>query len=56
MSKKMCCNKSFRKKVGIALVSIGLGIIISVIIPFWGFIMVVGAALICLGFNLIDFH
>ncbi|AKA69955.1 MULTISPECIES: hypothetical protein [Clostridium] len=55
MSKKVC-TKSFKKKVGIALVSIGLGIIITVIIPFWGFIMVVGALLICLGFKLIDFH
>lgn len=55
MSKKIC-NKNFKKKVGIALASIGLGIIITVIIPFWGFMIVIGSVLIYLGFNLIDFH
>jgi hypothetical protein len=55
VSKKVC-KKNLKKKVGIALASIGLGIIITVIIPFWGFMIVVGAALIYLGFNLIDFH
>lgn len=55
MSKKIF-KKSCKKKFGIALALIGLGIIITVIIPFWGFILVVGAGLIYLGFNLIDWH
>ena len=38
----------FRKTIGLILASIGIGIVISLVLPFWGWIMVVAAALIIL--------
>lgn len=40
--------------VGIIIGSIGLGIVIAVIIPFWGLLLTVGAALVYIGWFLVE--
>ena len=47
-------NKLIRRKWGIIIASIGAGIIITFIIPVWGWIMAVGAGLIYGGWCLIN--
>ncbi|WML35134.1 hypothetical protein [Clostridium sp. OS1-26] len=52
MSKK--CYKKKRKKIGLAIASIGVGIVITFIIPVWGWIIAVGGALIYCGWYLME--
>ena len=51
MSRKIKRNK---KKVGLVILSLGVGLILAVLVPFWGWILAVGAALIIGGWNLIQ--
>ncbi len=43
-----------KKKIGIALAAIGIGLILSILIPFWGWIIAAGGALVYLGWYLIS--
>lgn len=52
MSKKN--NKCIKKGWGLIIASIGVGIIITFIIPIWGWIIAVGAGLIYCGWYLIE--
>lgn len=52
MSKK--CGKRLYRKLGLACASIGIGIVITVIIPIWGWIIAVGGALIYCGWQIIE--
>ncbi|MDF2502749.1 MULTISPECIES: hypothetical protein [Clostridium] len=47
-------NRLTKKRWGIIIASIGAGIIITFIIPVWGWIMAVGAGLIYCGWSLIN--
>ena len=51
MSKNL--NKN-RKKVGLIVLSLGVGVILAVLIPFWGWILAAGGALIIGGWCLIQ--
>lgn len=48
------CRRKLCDKIGIIVASIGLGIVITVFIPVWGFVIVVGAGLIGAGWYLIN--
>jgi len=50
MSRKIKRNK----KAGLIVISVGAGLILAVLVPFYGWILVVGAALIIGGWNLIQ--
>ena len=52
VSKKICnkCN------IGIILGAVGIGFVISVIIPFGGYVIAVGGGLIFLGWYLTEHH
>ncbi|MDV3425671.1 MAG: hypothetical protein LIR50_00095 [Bacillota bacterium] len=43
-----------KKHCGIALISIGIGIIICIVIPIWGWLLLVGGALVYAGWYLIE--
>lgn len=43
-----------KKKTGIIVASIGFGIIITFIIPIWGWVIAVGGGLIYIGWYLIE--
>ena len=49
----MHIKRFIKKKMGIIIASIGIGIVITFIIPVWGWIMAVGAGLIYCGWCLI---
>lgn len=36
----------FRKTIGLFLLAVGIGIVIALLLPFWGWIVLVAAALI----------
>ena len=42
------------KKLGRVILCIGAGLILAVLVPFWGWILAVGAALIVCGWNMIQ--
>ncbi len=46
--------KKKKKRVGLVTISIGVGIILAVLVPFWGWILAAGAALIIGGWCLIQ--
>ncbi|MCT8976868.1 hypothetical protein N4T77_09665 [Clostridium sp. CX1] len=46
-------EKRKARKLGLMAASIGIGIVITVIIPLWGWIVAVGGALIYFGWYLI---
>lgn len=59
MSRKFCnsSKKSYKRKKrkrGLIIGSIGVGIVITFIIPVWGWIIAVGGALIYCGWYLIE--
>ena len=41
----------FRKTVGLILLAVGVGILMALVLPFWGWIILVAAALIILGIS-----
>lgn len=43
-----------KKHCGIALTFLGIGIIICIVIPIWGWLLLVGAALVYAGWYLIE--
>ncbi|MEY7999571.1 hypothetical protein AB8U03_05030 [Clostridium sp. Mt-5] len=53
-------KKSFRRrtkrKIGLVALSIGVGFLMTVIIPIWGWIIAAGAGLIYCGWYLIECH
>lgn len=53
MSKKKC-HKAKKMNFGLVVASIGIGIIITVMIPIWGWIMFAGAGLIAAGWYIIQ--
>ncbi|MEG0133293.1 MAG: hypothetical protein RR891_06455 [Clostridium sp.] len=42
------------RKVGLVVSSIGVGIVLSMLIPFWGWMIVVGCSIIALGWYIMD--
>ncbi|MEG1255239.1 hypothetical protein [Clostridium sp.] len=42
------------KKLGLIVSSIGVGIVLSMLIPFWGWMIVVGCAVIALGWFIME--
>lgn len=40
---------AFRKTIGICLIAFGVGVLVVLLLPFWGWVLVVSAALIILG-------
>lgn len=52
MSKKGCIKK-IKENLGFIVLSIGVGIVITFVIPVWGWIIVVGGGLIYIGWYLI---
>lgn len=45
-----------RNRLGLIAVSVGIGLVMAVIIPVWGWIIAVGGGLICIGWFIIDRH
>ncbi|MEG1009936.1 MAG: hypothetical protein RSE41_10150 [Clostridia bacterium] len=43
----------FRKTIGIILAAIGLGVLIALLLPFWGWILLVAACLIILRYIMV---
>ncbi len=48
-------NRRWKKKLGIAVSAIGLGLLLAVFMPFWGWIILAGAVLIYVGWNLAEY-
>ena len=44
----------FKKKIGLIIAAVGIGIVITIVIPFWGWLIAIGAALIYYGWFLIS--
>lgn len=42
------------RRFGIIVSSIGVGIVLAVLIPFWGWMIAVGGAIICLGWFIMN--
>lgn len=53
---KKCLKRRTKKKIGIIVVSVGAGLLLTIIIPIWGWIIAGGAGLIYLGWCLIENH
>jgi len=43
-----------KKKLGIYLILIGAGIIMCIVLPIWGWLLVIGGALVYAGWYLIE--
>ncbi|MEG1705644.1 MAG: hypothetical protein RR290_03620 [Clostridia bacterium] len=43
----------FRKTIGLFILAIGIGVLLSLLLPFWGWIMLVAAALIILRYFMV---
>ncbi|MFL0195957.1 hypothetical protein ACJDU8_10325 [Clostridium sp. WILCCON 0269] len=54
--KKRTFKKRTKKKIGLVVVCIGAGFLMTVIIPIWGWIIAAGAGLIYCGWYLIESH
>lgn len=50
------CKHKVYKKLGIIVAGIGLGIIITVLLPIWGFVLAVGCGFIYAGWYLMEHH
>lgn len=50
-----CWHKT-KKKAGLIIGSIGIGIVLTFLVPIWGWILAAGAGLIYLGWYLIENH
>ncbi|WP_190285251.1 hypothetical protein [Clostridium sp. JN-1] len=55
MSKKWCVKK-IKENLGFIVMAVGIGIMLTIILPIWGWIIVVGTALIYVGWYLIKNH
>ncbi|OFI07678.1 hypothetical protein CLOACE_00260 [Clostridium acetireducens DSM 10703] len=47
-------KKSKKEKLGIAVICIGVGIVVSIIIPCWGWMLALGGGLIYCGWYLME--
>lgn len=45
-----------KKSMGIIITSIGIGIILTVVVPIWGWVVAAGLALIYCGWQVMDHH
>lgn len=43
-----------KNRLGVIIVSVGVGLVMAVIIPIWGWIVAVGAGLICIGWFIMN--
>ncbi|WP_187119269.1 hypothetical protein [Clostridium polynesiense] len=50
----MGLNRKIRNKIGIAVAAVGLGLLLAVFMPFWGWIIIAGSVLIYIGWNLAE--
>jgi len=53
LSKKKC-HKGKKVNYGFVVAAVGLGLVLAVIIPIWGWILAAGAGLIYLGWYLMN--
>lgn len=49
---KLC--KRTRKKLGLIITCVGIGVVLTVIVPIWGWIAAAGIAIIYLGWQVMD--
>ncbi|PJI06635.1 hypothetical protein CUB90_01575 [Clostridium sp. CT7] len=54
MSRKKCKPKINKFTVGLIVASVGIGIVIAVILPVWGWVIAAGGGLIFFGWCLIE--
>jgi uncharacterized membrane protein len=54
--KKRGFRRRTKRKIGLVALSIGVGFLLTVIIPIWGWIIAAGAGLIYCGWYLIERH
>lgn len=50
----MRLDRKTRNKIGISIAAIGIGMLLAVFMPFWGWIIIAGAVLIYIGWNLAE--
>ena len=50
----MSLNRRFKKKLGLLVAAVGIGLLLAVFMPFWGWIILAGAVLIYIGWNLAE--
>ncbi|WP_291559299.1 MULTISPECIES: hypothetical protein [unclassified Clostridium] len=50
---KFFCRKT-RKRIGAIVVAVGLGILLAMLIPFWGWIVAMGCVIIGLGWKIME--
>ena len=48
------CSHKLKKKIGLVIAAVGIGIVLTIVIPFWGWLIAVGGALIYYGWYLIS--
>jgi len=46
--------KENKKKIGAIVAAIGVGIVLSMLIPFWGWIMAMGGVIIVAGWKIME--
>lgn len=47
------CRKT-RKRIGAIIVAVGLGILLAMLVPFWGWIVAMGCGIIVLGWKVME--
>lgn len=48
------CGRRTKKKIGTVIAAIGLGIVLAMVIPFWGWIMAMGGVIIVAGWKIME--
>lgn len=48
------CGRRTKKKIGAAAIAVGAGVVLSMLIPFWGWIMAMGGVIIIVGWKIME--
>lgn len=48
------CGRRTKKKIGTVVAAVGGGIVLSMLIPFWGWIMAMGGVIIVAGWKIME--
>lgn len=48
------CGRRTKKKIGTVIAAVGGGIVLSMLIPFWGWIMAMGGVIIVAGWKIME--
>lgn len=47
-------RRCYVRNFGLIVISVGAGIVLAVLIPFWGWMIAIGGAIICIGWFIMN--